>query len=82
MMLDIDIRFSYGYALPTDVLVQIEVARIAGQEVIEDALFTTPVEDFARIGGESALGTRAWMQVEGQLDLTYTREGRGDAAGR
>jgi transglutaminase-like putative cysteine protease len=77
-MLIIDTRLSYRLAAPADLLLQVELARMSGQEVIEDALFTTPVEGFARVPAEAALGTRAWMRAEGQLDVTYTARVRID----
>ncbi|WP_281824147.1 transglutaminase-like domain-containing protein [Jannaschia rubra] len=74
MDLRIETRLDYDFPLITDLLLQIEVARIAGQEVQEDALFTTPVEGFRRVAGDAALGTRAWMQVGGRLEVTYTAQ--------
>lgn len=71
MKLNITSRLSYVLERPTDLLLQVELARIAGQTVLSDALSTTPVRDFARIPAEGALGTRAWMEAEGQLDVTY-----------
>ena len=71
MHLSIDARLSYEFAAPTDLLLQVEVARMSGQEVKTDSLSTTPVEGFRRIAGEASLGRRAWMRTQGQLDLTY-----------
>ncbi|MFO6465704.1 transglutaminase-like domain-containing protein [Jannaschia sp. KMU-145] len=71
MTLKIDARLAYDLAQPTDLLLQVELARIAGQEIREDSLSTTPVEDFVRIPAEAALGTRAWMQADGQFQMTY-----------
>ena len=74
MKLNIDARLSYSYDRPTSVLMQIELARMAGQTIVSDSLSTTPVEDFRRIPAEGALGTRAWLGAEGQLDVTYEAE--------
>jgi transglutaminase-like putative cysteine protease len=71
MDLNIEARLAYDLPAPVDLLLQVELARIAGQQVIEDSLSTTPVEDFTRIPAESSLGTRAWMRAEGRLELTY-----------
>lgn len=71
MLLDIEARLSYDFPAPSDLLLQIELARMAGQDVRDDALLTTPVKDFTRIAGEDALGVRAWMLAEGRLDVTY-----------
>ncbi|PWJ22447.1 transglutaminase-like domain-containing protein [Jannaschia seohaensis] len=72
MTVEIETKLSYRLDAPSDLLLQIEVARISGQTVLKDALFTTPVEDFSRIPADAALGTRAWMRAEGLLELTYT----------
>lgn len=71
MTLRIDARLAYNLSQPTDLLLQVELARVAGQNVTEDSLSTTPVEGFARIPAEAALGTRAWMQADGQFEMTY-----------
>ncbi|MEM7490094.1 MAG: transglutaminase family protein [Pseudomonadota bacterium] len=71
MNLTVRTRLTYDIPDPADVLLQVELARVAGQEVREDALWTTPVEDFMRIPAEVALGTRAWMRAEGRLEVTY-----------
>jgi transglutaminase-like putative cysteine protease len=73
-MLNIDARLSYRLTAPADLLLQVELARMSGQTVLTDALWTTPVEAFRRVPAEAALGTRAWMHAEGQLDVTYTAE--------
>jgi transglutaminase-like putative cysteine protease len=77
-MLTIETRLSYRLTAASDLLLQVELARMSGQHVVEDALFTTPVEGFRRIPAEAALGTRAWMRAEGQLDVTYTARARID----
>jgi transglutaminase-like putative cysteine protease len=69
--LQVTARLAYDLPKPADLLLQVELARVAGQTVREDALWTTPVEDFARIPAEAALGTRAWMRADGRLEVTY-----------
>ncbi|WP_299813778.1 transglutaminase family protein [uncultured Jannaschia sp.] len=71
MDLIINAELSYDFDMPSDVLLQVELAHVAGQTVREEALFTTPVTDFRRIPGEQAFGQRAWMRAEGRLDITY-----------
>ncbi|WP_179380243.1 transglutaminase-like domain-containing protein [Jannaschia marina] len=70
--LRIDARLSYAFEAPCDLLLQVEVARTPGQRVVEDALWTTPVAEFRRIAAEAGVGTRAWMEANGQFDATYT----------
>ena len=71
MDLTIDARLSYEFPQPADLLLQVELARAAGQVILSDRLLTTPVEDFVRIPAEQSLGTRAWMRAGGRLDVTY-----------
>ena len=78
MDLTIDSRLSYELTQPADLLLQVEVARAAGQHVVSDSLSTTPVEDFTRVPADQALGTRAWMRAGGRLDITYMAEVRID----
>ncbi|MEM8850937.1 MAG: transglutaminase family protein [Pseudomonadota bacterium] len=74
MTLAVEVRLTYDLSEPSDLLLQIEAARAAGQSVREEALMTSPVEDFARIPAEAALGMRAWMRAEGRLEITYTAD--------
>lgn len=71
MKLSIESHLSYDFPEPTDVVLQIELARIAGQTIEEDALLTTPVKDFSRVAAEQTIGMRARMQAEGLVDFTY-----------
>jgi transglutaminase-like putative cysteine protease len=71
MDLTIEAALAYELAAPSDLLMQVECARMAGQQVLEDALSTTPVEGFVRIPAEASLGTRAWMRADGVLEATY-----------
>ena len=73
-MLTIEAKLSYQLDAPADLLLQVELARMSGQDVHRDSLSTTPVEEFRRIPAEAALGTRAWMRAEGRLDVTYAAE--------
>ncbi|GIT89825.1 transglutaminase [Jannaschia pagri] len=74
MTLSIEATLSYRFDAPTDLLLQVEVARMSGQDITSDALFTTRVDGFRRVGGEAALGKRAWMRADGQFDATYRAE--------
>jgi transglutaminase-like putative cysteine protease len=74
MKLSIETRLAYDLGGPSDLLLQVELARAAGQEVLSDGLSTTHVEDFTRIAGEAGFGTRAWMGAEGRFEATYRAE--------
>ncbi|MEM9795031.1 MAG: transglutaminase family protein [Pseudomonadota bacterium] len=71
MTLNIETRLSYDLAAPCDLLLQVEVARAAGQAVRADDLTTSTVEGFRRVDGEAAFGRRAWMHGTGRLDARY-----------
>ena len=77
-LVQIEAKLSYDLDAPSDLLLQVELARAAGQTIQTDALFTTPVTDFTRVPGEQALGTRAWMRAEGRFEATYTATARID----
>ncbi|WGH79419.1 transglutaminase-like domain-containing protein [Jannaschia ovalis] len=70
-ILTIEAKMAYDFEAAADLLLQVELARVAGQDVREDRLFTTPVNDFTRVPAEQAFGTRAWMQAEGRFEATY-----------
>ncbi|UWQ18879.1 transglutaminase family protein [Jannaschia sp. M317] len=74
MKLTIEAGLSYQLETASDLLLQIEVARMSGQEFENDALFTTSVDGFRRVAGAEALGKRAWMRAEGLLEVTYKAE--------
>jgi transglutaminase-like putative cysteine protease len=61
----------YDFAEPTDVLLQLEAARTAEQDVGECVLDHSPVEHFTRISGHSGVGERIWVRVAGRLSLQY-----------
>ena len=69
--LNIQVRMAYDLSVPTDCLLQVEVARMPGQEVLDDSLRTTPVEGFRRVAGADGVGQRAWFRAEGRLELSY-----------
>ena len=74
MKVTIETALAYQFDMPTDVLLQVEAARMSGQEIVSDALFTTPVEGFRRVTGEAALGKRVWLQASGRFEMTYQAE--------
>ncbi len=71
MTLSIHARLFYHFAEPTDVLVQLEAAKLPEQRVVDPELWLTPVLHFTRVPGHDEIGTRIWLRVEGELALDY-----------
>jgi transglutaminase-like putative cysteine protease len=71
MTLTIHTRLFYHYAEPTDVLVQLEAAKLPEQQVLNPELWLTPVLHFARVPGHDEIGERIWLRVDGELALDY-----------
>ncbi|WP_309752383.1 transglutaminase family protein [Novosphingobium sp.] len=71
MKIRIHARLFYMFAEPTDVLVQVEAAAHADQQIEDPELWLTPVLHFARVPGHDEIGSRIWLRVEGELALDY-----------
>ena len=67
------ITVEIGFALPQagDVLLQFEAAAIPEQEIVTSELWLTPVEHFARVPAQDAIGERIWLRVAGDCSLTW-----------
>jgi transglutaminase-like putative cysteine protease len=68
--LQIDVQLDYQFEQPCDVLLQIEVAAAAGQKIEESAITTGAA--LTRVAAQDGIGTRAWLEAEGQLLVDYT----------
>ena len=63
---------AYDFAEPTDMLLQIEAARLPDQHLIGPAIGISPVEYFARVPGHDQIGERIWLRVNpGRLLVDY-----------
>ena len=51
MRLSINTHLVYDFSTPTDVLLQLEAARLPDQDVADEELWLTPVSHFARVAG-------------------------------
>ena len=72
MALHIETWLAYDYTEPTDLLLQIEAAKVPGQRVIEHGIGISPVEHFARMPGHDEIGERIWLRVgPGELRIDY-----------
>ena len=71
MRLNIDVELDYYFPEATDVLLAIEVARMADQDLIEDLLTVAGSAPLRPIPGEDGIGQRTWLRVEGQCRAAY-----------
>jgi transglutaminase-like putative cysteine protease len=72
MTLSIRTRLDYDFAEATDVLLQLEAAMIPEQIVHSAHIAISPVEHFARVEGQDAIGDRIWLHLQGRLSVDYT----------
>jgi len=70
MQITITSHLDYEFEHMTDVLLQIEAAPIPEQHV-DDSLFITVCEHFARIAAHDEVGNRIWLRVQGKLLVDY-----------
>jgi transglutaminase-like putative cysteine protease len=68
--LQIDVQLDYWFEQPCDVLLQIEVAAVPGQMIAESAISTDAA--LTRVAAQDGVGTRAWLEAEGQLLVDFT----------
>ena len=70
--LTIKTMLAFDYAEPTDLLLQIEAAKLPDQRLIKPAIGISPVEHFARMPGHDEIGERIWLRVNpGRLLVDY-----------
>ena len=74
MRLSIDARLDYRFTLPSDFLLQIEMADLPEQVVRNARLELPRAERFARIAGQDGVGERVWLNHHGPLTAHYTAE--------
>lgn len=71
MKLSIATDLAYGFAEPTDALLQIEAAAIPEQRVESAQIDLPPTEHFARMPGHDAIGERIWLRLQGEVQIHY-----------
>lgn len=73
--LSIDAHLVYDLPRPADLLLQVEVADIAGQTIREADLALPEGAEVHRIPAEAALGERMWLRApEGRFEARYRAE--------
>ena len=76
MLLDIRANLEHSLTAPTDILLQLEAAPTAQQQLDDPQIWTTPVEHFSRVTAESGIGERIWLRADGVLSCTYSAKVR------
>ncbi|MEE4348915.1 MAG: transglutaminase family protein [Pacificimonas sp.] len=72
MKIKVEAELDYALEAPADVLLQMETARIAGQEVTGERLSIEGDLESHMISGEDEIGVRRWMHCEGRLSAHYS----------
>ncbi len=78
MILSVTARLDYALVQTTDVLLQLEVAPLPGQELIEARIRLSPTEHFARVPAEDGIGDRLLVRMADRLRCDYTSRVRID----
>lgn len=71
MTIRIHAAFTYEFAEPTDVLLQVEAATIPEQTIVEAHLDVSRSDHFARVPAQDAIGERIWLRVSGRMAVDY-----------
>lgn len=72
MQLEIEATLDYFIDGEADVLLQVEVAQMVDQRLIEDRLMVGSPEKLRPVAGEETVGQRTWARGSGRFDVTYT----------
>ncbi|MEX0584016.1 MAG: transglutaminase family protein [Sneathiella sp.] len=72
MLLDIDVELHYRLEEPTDILMQIEIANLPDQQVLNTRLELANYEHFARVAAEEGIGDRIWLRMNDAFKCHYT----------
>jgi len=71
MKLTIETRLDYAVPVPTDLILQVEAAILTEQAVEQPWITLGPVEHFARVPGQDAIGERIMLRVAERLTVDY-----------
>ena len=72
MILDINVHLHYHLAQPTDLLLQVEAADGAGQQLVRANINLSETECFSRVTAEQDLGERIWLRGDGDFLCDYS----------
>lgn len=71
VQLEINVALDYWFADACDVLLQVEAATLPGQIVDAAELVVTPSDHVVRVPAQDHIGTRIWLNAEGQMLVNY-----------
>ena len=71
MQIEIDVRMRYAMPPATALLIQVEAAQTAGQEIVSAQIDTGNCSHFARIGAEDGIGERIWLRAADDFKFSY-----------
>ncbi len=71
MRLSISARLDYDFAMPTDVLLQLEAAAIPEQLIEHAHIQVSDCQHFARVPAQDMIGDRIWIRVDGRMTVDY-----------
>ncbi|MGB3722549.1 MAG: transglutaminase family protein, partial [Pacificimonas sp.] len=74
MKLNIKAHLDYTLDGPSDILLQLEAAPLADQNLISAHIHVPGDGHFARIPGEEMIGDRIWVRRDERLTVDYTSE--------
>ena len=74
MILNINVTLHYRLSAPMDLLLQIEAANLADQQVHSTEIWTSDVTHFSRVVADDGIGERIWIRAEEDFSCTYNAE--------
>lgn len=74
MTIAIETRFDFTLDLPTDVLLQFEVAAIPEQRMLSCETRLSESEHCARVAAQDGIGERIWVRAQGRFEVCYSAE--------
>lgn len=74
MILTIETRLVIRTSAPTDALLQYEAADIPEQTIRHTQSYVNGAEHCARIAADEGIGTRYWLNIDGEIEVCYRAE--------
>ena len=72
MRISIATQLDYEFAVPTDVLLQIEAAAIPEQLIEQAHIHVADCQHFARVPAQDMIGDRIWVHIQGRMVVDYS----------
>lgn len=71
MRLKIDAELDYHFPHAADVLLELEVAKLQDQKLVEDKLIVGSATPLTPVSGHDGIGRRTWARGEGRFTVAY-----------